>query len=423
MLNRECLACHAGPAAPGGLSFESAARLRAGGRHGPPFTPGKGAESLLVRYLTGVTQPQMPPGKPLSLETIGVMRRWIDEGAVVDTFRAPGETGGILRGALPQSTPRRSPVAGVRSARRASLPSPVRQSAPATALALAPDGKQLAVGGYRAVRLLDSNTGTVADTLSGPADQVLGLAWSPDGKHLAAAGGISGVGGEVCLWERTATGQWAASRHLQEHSDSIQAIAWRTDHRQFATAALDRTVRLWDADTGKVLRTLTDHVDAVWGVAYSVDGRWFASASGDRTAKLYDAATGRKVASLAHAEAVTALAFSPKGDLLVTAAADRQVRVWPVREGPIENPLRSRSEEEPVNTLAFSPDGAVFAWGASNRQVRLWSGDVQQQTRELRDAEDWLYAVTLSPTHVFAAGADGRVYCWETATGRLRWKN
>jgi WD40 repeat protein len=129
----------------------------------------------------------------------------------------------------------------------------------------------------------------------------------------------------------------------------------------------------------------------------------------------------RPVASLSHGDAVTALAFTSKGDLLVTACADKQVRVWPVKAGSIDNPLRSHGEGEAVNAVAFSADGSVFVWGAANHKVRVWDGGVSNQKREMDDPTDWVYAVVASPdAKTLVAGAgDGKLYFWNQADGKL----
>jgi WD40 repeat protein len=388
--------------------METAEQLLAGGRHGPAVLPGKSGESPLVQYLTGELKPQMPPGKPLSPESIALIRRWIDEGAKIDGMVAPLPTG------------RRGAQSGLSlSPRRPVSPSPPLQRAPVTALAYSPDGKLLAVGGYRAVRLLDGVTGALARELSGPSDQVLSLAWSADGKWLAAAGGVAGAFGELCVWSTTG---FDTPRCRQVGSDTLTGVAWRPVHVEIATAGLDKTVTIWNAATLTPLRTLKDHVDPVMAVAYSADGAWLATGSVDRTVKLYRTEGYAHVGTIpSHGDAVTALAFSPKGDHIVTACADRKVRVWPVAEGAIVNPLRDRTEEEVVQALAFSADGRVLIWGGASRKVRVWDGEVENQQRELTDAPDWVYAVAASPDGktIAAGAADGKVYLWQAADGKL----
>jgi WD40 repeat protein len=435
VLERECQACHSGSAPQGGFSLETQAKLLAGGRHGAALVPGKSKQSNLIRYLTGELQPQMPPGKPLAPSTIALLRRWIDEGAKIDSFRASSP------GAL--ASP---PTAAVRAR---ALPGTV---APVTALAYSPDGKRLAVGGYRVVRLVDPVTGAITHTLPGPVDQVLALAWSSDGRWLAAAGGLPGVHGEICIWN---TATWVRPRFLKQHTDTIYGIAWRPRAPEFAAASLDKTVTIWNSANGTVVRTLKDHADAVFAVAYSPDGHWLATGSADRSVKLYRwegvqafrlsgfqgnrteqqdpqnlnqpgraASAGapvRPAAALSHPDGVSALAFGPKSDLLVSACLDKRVRVWPVKAEAIEKPTRTHEEGEPVNAVAFSADGSLFLWGAVNHKVRIWNAEVSERKQEMSDATDWVYAVAASPDgKTVAAGAgDGKIYWWNGADGKL----
>jgi WD40 repeat protein len=252
-------------------------------------------------------------------------------------------------------------------------------------------------------------------------DQVLAVQWSPDGKHLAAAGGSPGSFGEVCVWDVPASGAWDKPRVLRDHADAIYGLAWRPGAEELATGSLDKTAKIWDVTAGKVKRTLKDHVDAVMSVAYSADGKWLATGSMDRTVKLYDTVTDTKQTNLNHGDGVTAIAFGPKSDILVAACVNKEVKVWPVRAGVVENPLRGHGEGEPVNAVAFSADGSIFVWGASNRRVRVWNGDVGGQRREMADCPDWIYAVSASPDGktVAAGGGDGKVYFWNAADGKL----
>jgi WD40 repeat protein len=386
--------------------METAEKLLAGGRHGAVVVPGKSSASTLIRYLTGELQPQMPPGKPLSMETVTLLRRWIDEGARIDTMTIRPTT----NDPRPTSAGHRAPGTG-----HGSTATP----APVTALAFSPDGKWLAAGGYRAVRLLDPASGAVLRTLAGPFDQLHALAWSPDGRTLAAAGGLPGGFGEVCLWDTTAWGTpWVA----REHADTIYGLSWRPGTREFATASIDKSVRIWNADTGKPLRTLKDHADAVFGIAYSPDGKWLATGSADRSVKLYQTEEYRHVATVAgHGDTVTALGFTAKSDLLVTACADKKARVWPVKTGAITNPLRDPGEADAISALAFSQDGGTFAWGGPNRRVKVFNGELTAEKRILSDAADWVYAVAVSPDgRIIAAGAaDGKLYLWNEPDGRL----
>lgn len=421
LLTRECGSCHKGSAAPGGYSIETAERLLAGGRHGRAVVSGRSGEGTLLKYLTGELKPKMPPDRPLPLDQVALVRQWIDEGGKIDSMTLPAgaEKFGIMRDAMPAKGGKA--LGPEHATGIALLPLSVTQAAPVTAVAFSPDGKWLAAGGYRCVRLVDPETGGVRQALQGPSDQVLSVAWSPDGKRLAAAGGVSGVGGEVCVWAVPPAGApWPRPRLLKGHGDTIYSVAWRPGIGELATGSLDKTARIWDAAAGTTLKELKDHVDAVFAVAYSPDGKWLATGSMDRTLKLYDTATREKVSSFVNPDGVTAVAFGPKSDI-VACAADRQLRVWPVKAGTVENPLRGHGEGEAITSLAFSTDGSAFVWGASNRRVQLWNGEISNRRREMSEPiADWVYTVSVSPDgkRIAAGAGDGKVYLWN-AEGKL----
>ena len=122
------------------------------------------------------------------------------------------------------------------------------------------------------------------------------VAFSPDGRLLATAGGgghetiqifvVSGSGdNQAWLWD-PATGEQL--RTLTGHTGAVYGVAFSPDGRLLATASRDKTVLLWDPATGEQLRTLTGHTGAVYGVAFSPDGRLLATASRDKTVLLWD---------------------------------------------------------------------------------------------------------------------------------------
>lgn len=404
LLRERCWSCHSGPHPAGGYSLETREQMLQGGRHGAAILPGRGAQSALTKYLSGELQPRMPPGGAIDREKIGLLRRWIQEGARVDTMTMPTpSTGARLATSLPKTV---APLG-------TGLPAPV------TGIALSPDGKLLAAAGYRAVRLLDAATGQPVRTLSGAVGQVQAVTWSSDGRAVAAGGGAPGESGEIVLFD---AGNGKILRTLTGHAEVVYAVAWKPGATELASGSLDKTVRIWDTATGRPRQTIKDHADGVYGVAYSPDGKLLATASADRSVKLFDTGSWKRVASLiAHQEPVTRVAFNKTGTLLASAGADRSVKIWQVKIGAMGNPVRAQGDSDTVNDCVFSPDGSLLVWGGSNRSVRVFNGEGAQQKREIKDLSDWIYsvAVTLDNRTLVAGTQDGKALFWELQTGKL----
>jgi WD40 repeat protein len=139
--------------------------------------------------------------------------------------------------------------------------------------------------------------------------------------------------------------------------------------KRAVSASRDRTLKVWDLETGRELRTLKRHSDVVTAVAVTPEGKRAVSASWDRTLKVWDLETGRELRTLeGHSDVVTAVAVTPEGKRAVSASRDRTLKVWDLETGL---PVASFSCDAPVTCCAFATNSRILAGDHSGRLLLL----------------------------------------------------
>jgi WD40 repeat protein len=230
----------------------------------------------------------------------------------------------------------------------------------------------------------------------------------------------AGVGGEARVWE-AGTGRPLCPP--LPHRLPIFAVAFAGDGTRFATGSGHPLwghgeAQLWDASTATPVGLPLRHRRAVVTVAFSPDSRTLLTGSRDGTAKLWDAATGKLLRSYVHRDGILAVAFHPDGTTLLAGTEDHQVVQLDVATGqPARPPLRHPGV---VVAVAVSPDGKTALTGCDDHGLRLWdlgSGAVIWVRLRHRS---WIRAVAFSPDgHSCVSGSgDGTAQLWQTATGK-----
>ncbi|MEY4199169.1 MAG: hypothetical protein RLZZ265_909 [Verrucomicrobiota bacterium] len=400
ILRAHCFSCHNVEKKRGQLDLTSREAAIKGGENGPALKPGKASDSPLVKLLAPGADPHMPPKKQLPDKLIATLRGWVDAGAPWDA--------GVLK-LLTRET---------KADELKALPA---SYTPVLAVALAPDGKRLASarGNQLLIHPLTATNSLPATTLAGARDAIQSIAWSADGRWLAA-----GEFRRVLLYDaKTLQPFGTLDKPL---TGRATAIAFTPDGNTLAVAdspgGAPGLVHLWKMGDEKPFASWVAHNDSILDLKVSANGKLLATGSADKLARVWNLATQKEVAKLeGHTSYVQAVAFGKDDAELATGGADKEIKIWDIANQEKKSAFQNRSAA--VTSLHWTPGGTNLLTVAEDgtastiTDIKRHNGEQSSAPgteRKLSSIGDVLYAVTATSDAktVFAGCHDGSVYVW-----------
>jgi WD40 repeat protein len=307
------------------------------------------------------------------------------------------------------------------------------QDGPVTTLAISPDGRILASGGWfiSEIKLWDVATGKNTATLNAGTYGVTSLAFSPDGRRLASGG----AGNELKLWD-VATGKSITLTPFDEEIGCPSSVfAFSPDGKTLASGCSGISeIKLWDVVTGKSTASLKgfgteprDDAYGVGGLAFAPGGKILASAALLGPVKLWDVKSGKVTAT--YRRDVGSVALSPDGKALAAVTDSKNITLWDVATGKERSTFRGDPGE--VLSVVFSPDGKTLAsvrrsytiypgigirgLGEIKDELELWDVHAGKERASLKGHTEGVRCVAYSPDgKVLACGCvDNTIRLWE----------
>jgi len=394
IFHNRCVACHNVRNAQGRYNMATFDSMVAQSESGRALSPGQADQSLLVQMIEDGSMPY--DADPLSEAEITLVRRWVDLGARIDV-----------------DADRNAPL--IRLMPRVKQPEPPKAYStpiPVTALAISEDRMILASSGYHEVLLWSlegEGPATLKARIANVAQRVHGLAFHPSQNWLAVASGTPGQLGEVKLFDWY-SGDAIADLLVSE--DEMFDVAFSPDGQHLAACGAAGSIAIFSRDETENWRPLIieDHADWVNAIAWSPDGTMLVSASRDKTSKVFDAQTGKLLITFnGHAQNVSAAVFTTDGKRVASVGDDKKARIWAIADAKQERDIEAARSE--ITGLENYGKNQIITFSADNliRVHDLGDGKIGK-TVDL--PARWVSSLTLSPDQqtVFIGDQSGQIY-------------
>ncbi|KAF3763158.1 hypothetical protein M406DRAFT_84049 [Cryphonectria parasitica EP155] len=258
---------------------------------------------------------------------------------------------------------------------------------------------------------IEENWSACISTLEGHSARVSSIAFSPDGQHIASGSDDR----TIKIWNAESG---ACISTLEGHSDWVRCIAFSPDGQHIASGSDDGTIKIWNAESGACISTLEGHSAWVRCIAFSPDGQHIASGSDDGTIKIWNAESGACISTLeGHSDWVRCIAFSPDGQHIASGSDDGTIKIWNAESGACISTLEGHSAW--VRCIAFSPDGQHIASGSSDGTIKIWNAESGACISTLEGHSAPVSSIAFSPDgqHIASGSDDRTIKIWNAESG------
>ena len=215
------------------------------------------------------------------------------------------------------------------------------------------------------IKIWDVESGSLIRTFSEHITVTRDAKFTPDGKSV-----ISAEDDYLIYWRNAVSGQ-IGRLPMYGHSGSVLTVDMSTDMQIIVSGSSDKTVKIWDAQTGEMLNSIAAHNKSVYQVEFNPVINQFASCSSDSTIKIWDSESAELIKMLDDNDCkVNAISYHPSGNYLASCGSNSLIYIWDLSTSKKIRTLEGHNGT--INIVKFSKDGNSIISGGADDKVFIW---------------------------------------------------
>jgi WD40 repeat protein len=248
--------------------------------------------------------------------------------------------------------------------------------------------------------------------LRGHSKAVWSISWSHDGTRI-----VSGSDDKtIKIWDAN-SGELLNT--LEGHSKVVSSVSWNHNDSAIASGSHDKTIKIWDTSNGELLRTLEGHSHTVWSIAWNHDGRKIISGSWDKTIKIWDADNGELLNTLeGHSNLVSSVFWNRDSSRIISGSADGTINIWNGRSGEL---LHTLTGSDAVASVSWSHDESKIVSGSNDNKIKIWDAGSLELLNTLEGHSSKVTSVMWNHDNskVVSGSNDKTIKIWDAGNGKL----